>query len=226
MSANGHAQAGFTLVELIIALTLLSFIVVLLFGGIRLGNQSWAGSEAKGERTAELRLVWRFLQEHVIHARPVYRLTDKGNQILFSGAANGFEFVTPMPGNLGIGGYYLLRIHRGEQKGRTQLVLNRWLYHPEVLEGGEGIPKWDPIEEGGGDAGEGPKEKTAYYTHSVLVDALKGLELAYFGSDEPAKEPEWHEEWIEKATLPLALRIRVRDARGAWPEMILRLSGL
>jgi general secretion pathway protein J len=216
-------HAGFTLIELLIALTLLGLIVVLLFGGLRLGNQSWGGSDAKAERTAELRLVWRFLHERLAQARPVYLQDGQGGRLLFSGGSQGFEFVTPMPGHLGIGGYYLVRIQASGRGEKRELILNRWLYHPEILEGGPGIPEWEPLDEGAGDAGEGQPEQAAYYTRSVLVDRLQGIELAYLGSEAPGEEAEWHDEWMEKATLPLAVRVRLGDAKGPWPEMILGL---
>lgn len=224
MSRRG-SESGFTLIELIIGLTLLSFIVVLLFGGIRLGNQSWGGSDAKAERTAELRLVWRFIGERLAQTRPVYRQDGDGaGKLLFGGTKEGFEFVTPMPGHLGVGGYYLVRILAGGRGGKRELVLNRWLYHPEILEGGSGIPEWEAIGDGGGDAGEGKPEQTAYYSRSVLVDELKGLKLAYLGSEGPGEEPSWHDEWLDEATLPAAVRIQVNDDKGAWPEMIFAVA--
>ncbi len=47
---GGRRQAGFTLVELLVAMTLLAFLSITLFGGLRFGARSW---EAVVDSSAE-----------------------------------------------------------------------------------------------------------------------------------------------------------------------------
>ena len=45
-----RAQRGFTLVEVLIAISLLGLMLVILFGGLRLGGRSWDAIEQRTGR--------------------------------------------------------------------------------------------------------------------------------------------------------------------------------
>lgn len=217
-------QAGFTLVELLIALSLLSMIVVLLFGGIQLGSRSWDGSEARAERNTEMRMVWRLLHDHLAQAKPLFHADgDQGRALLFYGARDALEFVAPMPGYLGVGGDYVIRIQRARSRDGTALWFTRWLYHEEILEGEGAIPEWESLAGRASLMREGEPEDRAYYTRSLLVEGLEDIEIDYFGATAPGEEPDWSGDWEEESVLPSLVRMRLRDARGAWPEMIFAL---
>ena len=55
-------QAGFTLLELLIAMTLLGMILVLLFGGLRLGVRSWDASQKQVDSLNSVRSLESFLR--------------------------------------------------------------------------------------------------------------------------------------------------------------------
>jgi len=59
---------GFTLVELLIALSLIGLITLLLFSGLRLGTRAWEGVETTADRTAELRVARNFLERALVQA--------------------------------------------------------------------------------------------------------------------------------------------------------------
>jgi hypothetical protein len=150
--------------------------------------------------------------------------TSAGDQVLFAGTEEAVEFVTPLPVHMGIGGLYLVRLQQVAVDGRQQLILTRWLNHPEVLEGEGGVPEWSPLESGaGGYPAEGDEGLRAYYSRSVLVEELESLELAYFGQGDGENEPDWKSEWQEKRLMPLLVRLRITDREGSWPEMAFRL---
>ena len=52
-----RAARGFSLLELVIGMTLLGFIVALLFGGFRLAANSWDAVETRVERTNDQQLA-------------------------------------------------------------------------------------------------------------------------------------------------------------------------
>ena len=51
MNTRKGRVAGFTLLELLIAMSLLGFILALLFAGMRLGARSWDAGEARVEKS-------------------------------------------------------------------------------------------------------------------------------------------------------------------------------
>ena len=59
---------GFTLIEILVSLTLLGIIFLLLFSCLYTSNKSWIAGEKKISRNDEVRLVSHFLRRH-IHVR-------------------------------------------------------------------------------------------------------------------------------------------------------------
>ena len=73
MSLQGRLrQQGFTLLELLIALTLLGLILVLLFGGLRLGVRSWDASQQQIDTLNSLRSLESFLRREMSVAQPPF----------------------------------------------------------------------------------------------------------------------------------------------------------
>ena len=52
-----RGQAGFTLLELVVAITLMGLVLVMLYSGLRAGLNGWDSGEARAEATNRLRLV-------------------------------------------------------------------------------------------------------------------------------------------------------------------------
>jgi general secretion pathway protein J len=206
---------------MLIALALISLIVTLLFGAIRLGNRSWNSVERHVARSDEMRLVWRFLGTQIGQARLVFqgRAANERRQ-LFSGRPDALELVAPSPPHMGVGGLYLMRLHTGQGQEKKRLLMSRWLYHLDALGGAEGVPGWRPLYDGGGDPPAGEEETRSLYTQTVLVDRLESMTISYFGVRGGGREPEWDDVWEDKRKLPLLVKIQIKDADGSWPEMV------
>jgi general secretion pathway protein J len=59
----------------------------------------------------------------------------------------------------------------------------------------------------------------------VLLHNVQQLDIAYFGVVPPDKAPNWHDQWGQRAILPLLIRIRVQfppDDPRAWPELVVK----
>lgn len=220
---------GFTLLELLISLALIGLMVVLLFGALRFGSKAWDASEARLERDTTITLLWQYLADRFREARKLsVQLPFQGQRhFFFQGEADAVEFVTPMPAHLGSGGLYIVRLQQVRHEGRRQLLLQRWLYHPEVLAGESGLPEWRPL------AASDPwrrgaerPELRAWYSESTLVDELEKVSFSYYGLQQAAdEEAQWGDEWLDKQQLPLLVRLEVSDERGRWPAMTFELPG-
>ncbi len=225
-SRKGSIQ-GFTLVELLIALVLVSLITVLLFSGLRLGTRAWDGVERVTEQTAALRIARGFIERTLGQLRPTRVLYDAEQVSVFAGTAQGIEFVSPLSAHVGISGLYVLRLTALEAGGRSNLVLTRWLLHPEVLEGGDGIPEWEPFDGEGVFSSSGIDDQdlaSGAYGRTLLLEDVDEFEITYFGVAEGEDEGDWYEDWLEQPRLPMLVRLRLTTKAQTWPDAQIAIS--
>lgn len=229
--ACGHSfhEAGFTLMELLIALTLLSLMLVMLFGGLRLGARSWDAVELHAAESGDQRLIWAFLRRTLMEMRGVYLINEDKRRIAFSGQQDAVEFVGLMPARLGPGGTYIIRVETQKAGKNRNLVMRRWLYHPEVLEGLKGVPPWTPLYERVGESifrQDEDEKNTALYSEHVLVEGIDKLEIEYYGKIRGSKTSRWHEKWDEKSSMPSLINLTLETAKFTWPPLMVPLPAV
>lgn len=195
--AEGKEESGFTLLELLVALTLMALLSVVLLGGLRFGARVWEESERHNEGGNELRLAQMRLRGNIAQAWPYFDVTDPSNpHIRFRGHPNSLAFLAPVPQELAPGGYADVTITAVSTKRKTDLVMR---IRPELALVGASIRE----------------EK--------LVSGFSELRLSYFGADAPNLAPVWHDEWHDRRYLPDLVRIEgnfsPEDGR-IWPEFI------
>ncbi len=204
---HGSDEGGFTLLEMLIAMTLLGLVMAMVFGGLRLGTRAWEASDVSATNLARLEAVHGFLRRGLAAAATVLASDDKGKrQILFTGDVDRLEFATLMPSYLGIGGFHRLTLAAVGNGEDRRLTLKSRLY--------QGV--------GGGDDATAAADDGE---ETVLMKGIAGLDLAYFGALDSNSDPAWHQGWREVATLPELIRVRVRFAEGDrrhWPDLIVQ----
>ena len=222
-------QCGFTLVELLIAIALTGLILVILFSGFRIASRSWDAVELRSVRNSELRLVRGFIQRSLRQLHGVSYDSPDGSRQLFSGDRQAIEFVTPMTGYLGLGGLYILRFEYLDHRSGGQLVMTRWLFHPDVLEGVDAVPEWEALHQTSGgfrdylERSEGDTREV--FSQQILLESLDAVEFAYFGTpSDRSSDPEWYDEWDDPQVLPQLVRVSIREASDWWPDILADLS--
>lgn len=202
-------SGGFTLVELIIALVLMSLIMVLLFSGLDLGRRSWQSSAATSERQSNERLAFDYLKRTLGGMYNELQETEDGLEPLFYGSQNLLRWVGPTAAQAGPGGASLFRLELLAQGEQKLLLLKRWLYHPEVLEEApeDGrdwrapiASEWQPADQ---------DIAAIRYSEHLLLRGVTEIELAYYGSLQRGIPDEWHREWQASEKLPQMIRIRL-----------------
>lgn len=190
---------GFTLLELLIAITLLGFILTLLFGGLRLGSRSWDAGEQRSTNNTHLSLVQAFLRRQLAQVRP-YRWKKKVNpELAFVGEANSLKFVAPITARLGPGGLYLVSLELVKDQDESSLVMKRVIPEPDSSD-------FSALDDG---------EKV------VLADKVEAVSFAYFGAETKDAEPRWQDKWDNTKLLPYLIRIRLKFSNGReWPDLV------
>ncbi len=99
-------QAGFTLLELLISMTLLALLFVLLFGGLRFGLRAWEHGERASDATDDLRLVQALIRREIEGACLRHVAPEQPHDpapVDFSGTSHTVRFRGPAPRAFGGG---------------------------------------------------------------------------------------------------------------------------
>ncbi|MBK5966613.1 general secretion pathway protein GspJ [Thiocystis minor] len=218
---------GFTLVELLIALAMISLITLLLFSGLRLGSRTWESINASAEQVGALRLAHGFLSRTLSQARFVTTTIDAESVVIFGGDAQQIEFTAPLSQHVGVSGLYILRLTLEDQGDDHALILTRWLLHPEILEGGDEFPPWEPLEKDQTmSMNDLPSEMDAAdgaFGRTLLVEKIDAFDIAYYGVRDEETDPDWHPDWFDQSSLPIKIRIRLTTISRAWPDLVIAL---
>jgi general secretion pathway protein J len=197
-----RGTAGFTLVELLVALTLFALLSVLLFGGLRFGTRATAAGTARLEAAGELAAATGFLRAQLADAQPLTKEDPGGSKsVAFEGEAESMEFATLPPAHLAAGGWYALHLAPERAGGSLALKLTWRLVRTEQW----GEPVAPPLP-------------------STLIDHLARIECSYFGVGAEGEAPKWHDSWHGASSLPLLVRVRLTFADGSHaPDLVVAL---
>ena len=95
MSERENIQLqGFTLLELIIALTILTLVTLIVASGLRIAIKAWDKGEFETEETQRLRILSGMFSYQLKSAYPYKIKTEDGENIVFMGTKNSLLFVT------------------------------------------------------------------------------------------------------------------------------------
>ncbi len=200
LSPTTTREAGFTLLELLVAVTLLGLLTIVLYGSLHFGVQVWARSEDALDSTNRIRDVRTMLARDLTHAYPLLVSTDSVHaHIDFDGAADSVTFLAPdeaMPGAL----------------DRVQIKLEANAADTDFM-------RRSTLE-----LSTRSDQRT-----TVLLRHVKGLSFSYYGLDPGEAQPNWRREWRNKTRLPLLIDIRIGSLEGpkdVWRELLVapRLS--
>jgi len=203
MSRRHSPQTGFTLLELLIAMTLLGMILVLLFGGLRLGVRSWDASQRQVDTLNSVRSVENFLRREMSLAYPYLWKGTPGQRVAFLGERNKLSFVAQLPSRVGGGGLHAISVEL-EQRGKVRRIVWRNL----------------PV-------GSRMQDFTALAETPEMVlvaSELEGVEdiwLTYFGQENETAAPRWMDRWENSTRLPMLIRVQVKLSKGSeWPDFV------
>jgi general secretion pathway protein J len=194
-----HGAEGFTLVELLVAITLIALLTVGLYQAFGIGTRAARTVSANIDRPAEIALAYDFMERSFATAEPLTASTGSPQAAIdFDGQSEALSFVALPPAFLAIGGFQ--RVHLGLEPGKNGARL---------------VVSWDGV-------ARGPiAAQPARLQLSVLIDEVRSLSFAYFGVAGPKQRPAWLDRWSERDGLPQLIRMRLILANGTQaPDLI------
>lgn len=196
---------GFTLVELLLAVTLLSMLLALAYGGMRASTRATDRGQQVLEESGRLRMAHQFVRKQINQAIPLAFNQVEGEALeapeseVFLGAPESIRFVAPMPGYLGFGGPQVQELTLAQGKKGLELQLTHAL-----VQGFEEsrLTEREPI---------------------VLLDGIERAEFQFIGRDEEGELLPWINTWEDPTQLPVAVALDVEFMEGAyadWPLLV------
>jgi len=183
---------GFTLLELIVTLTILGFVLVMVLGLLRLGSGSWERGEAKADHYQKQRIVFNLLSQQVKSSFPYKIKAQKaeGDYIAFLGERDSLRFVSTFSATAkrpeGLV-FVIYRVEEGKDAGKILKVFEKRVLNKDFME-------------------ETPEEEQFL----TLLENLSEFGFEYFQEGEEEEEVgEWAESWDgkDKRELPRQMRM-------------------
>ena len=102
LKSIGSCPRGFTLIELILSITILSMIAVIIGSGFRLGLKAWDQGDREAEAVQTMRVLSSLVSQQIKSAYPYKMEIDDEDVVVFKGEEDSMLFVTtlssPYPG--------------------------------------------------------------------------------------------------------------------------------
>lgn len=200
-SSPGRA-AGFTLVELLLAITLMSILLGLTYSGLRAATRSSQRGELLLAAGGELRASHQFIRRQLNQMLPLSFVETDDTQplrIVFQGDAKYIQYVAPMPGYLGSGGpqVQLIEIVNGDD-GESIVQFSHALLQGFTQ---DRLYDRDPV---------------------ILLESVNSAGFEFLGRDEEGELTGWTTTWDMEELLPVAVRLDLEFSEGLnlrWPDL-------
>lgn len=197
-----RANHGFTLIEVLIALTLVALLIAMAFSTIKGAISATRSGERIIAHTDQVRTAQEFLRRQLSNAMtiPFEMMDDGGENKVFEADATSMRFVAPMPGHLSRGGPHVQWLEIARGRDGVQL-----LFDHHQLNG------YDP------DNPKGESDRPPV----LVLDGLADARFEYRAMDEEGELADWSSTWEDPQRLPMMVRLVAeyeRDENRIWPN--------
>ena len=199
-------EAGFTLLEVLVAMVVLSLIMTTAFGALRLGERSWEAGLTRAGKTETLRTVAGVLQRQFNQILPLSWTEDAKTTIALNGSSEQLRFIAPAPQHHGATGLFEYTLVVEALDNSARLVLYYRLHDPDS---------------------NGFSSNSSDLQRVLLVDEIKSARFSYFGAPVADDPPQWHSYWNNDAmAFPQLVNVQLEAKQGQqpWPELNLVLQ--
>ena len=195
---------GFTLVEVLVAMSLMSLVMLAMMSALRTTAQTEERVDRKMLAADEVRVVSSFLRStlgRVSARKTTAPVNESESPFYFSGGPNEMTGVGVMPARHGAGGRHHFRLWLDGRAGEGDLMLQYLPWSGNALR-----PDWSKAES------------------QRVAQGVQSLSLQYL--DTGVEPPAWSDQWTLRDRLPNRVSVALRTAAGTWPEIVVALRPL
>jgi general secretion pathway protein J len=181
-----NSRMGFTLIELTISIAIISILVLIIFGAMRLGYRSFDSGEKKIESYERLRASLNIIDSQIQSEIPLTYFDEDGNRkYYFEGNRESMQFTT----NYSIWGGdkgYVIATYKVEPGDNGKQIL----YASENIIGID------------------------FKRDTKLFDSFETIYFEYFFKDPAEEEGKWVDQWTDDVNIPEKIKLHlVENAR-------------
>jgi len=189
---GNDGSRGFTLIEVVLALTIFALMGAILYGAFFLGHSAVEKSQLNATRNQKQRAVADLLAGYIRSAYP-YRESPQEQTAFFEGDTDGLTFVSAYSQGLGGRGMAKIQITTDENDNGQATVK---------------LQETTPVRINSDGAASGQTYGI------VLYNDVREFRLAYL--DPQAEEESWEDRWDarDRRVLPRAVRLTYQDSGG------------
>ena len=193
--------AGFTLIELVVALAVTAMLSTLVFQSLDLGRRALTKASGTNSRIEETLSLHRALRSKLQQIIPLQSKSISSNsQRACGGDQKSISFVAPAPGAEASAAY---QIDIGDSSGRTALTIG-WCVGVSI---------------------NGSCTTPGAASQEVVLDRFDRAQFDYFVTNREGQKGRWQDSWTDCAHPPSLIRLRIAFAEGDsrnWPDLVVR----
>ncbi len=194
-TTNSKTQRGFSLLEVIISITLLSVALSLLLGGFRFTSRALEAGERASAEIASIQTTHRVFGRMVERLFPASLKQEDEHQYAFIGSPTRLRFSAFLPPYPSSGGLHTVEFSIEEGEKQWYIFLNIAPFDPQAFA-----------------ESELPEEQRA-----LLLETLHKPLFLYLGD---AEDGAWQEQWEDDGLLPKLIKIEFKGEATPWPELV------
>lgn len=204
LKSQYRLAGGFTLLELLVAVLILTLLMTASFGAVRIASRSWEAGQSRADATEEMRAVSDFLRRRFAQVSAFVWLDGNEERIAFAGDERRIRFIAAAPEYSRGPGFLMYSLTTETRGGEVRLELS-----------------YAPFDPGAEDFAEPHSSR-----RTVLVENLTGASFEYYGAEVADIEPAWQRNWRTDAEFfPSMIRIRTatEESDRSWPDLMFTL---
>ncbi|MBV8620764.1 MAG: prepilin-type N-terminal cleavage/methylation domain-containing protein [Curvibacter sp.] len=208
-----HRMRGFTLVELMVAMALMSLVVLAMASALRTMAQTESRVDGRLSRMDDVESVAVFLRSvvgRVVVKKNPASLNTNDAPYLFQADPDSLTWIGVMPARFGMGGRYFFHLAVEASPSGAALVLRYQIWTPNT-----GFPNWAAAQQ------------------LTLIEQIESFQLQY---ENPQRSPDvWSASWRFPANavndlpadrFPSRVQINLGRSGQAWPPLVVVMRPL